>query len=330
MVNEDVRFNAGSNLERVLRAGHFAVTAELGPPKGADGEVIRRKAALLKGNCDAANITDNQTAIVRMSSIASGAIALGEGLEPVIQMTCRDRNRLAMQSDLLGAYALGCRNLLCLTGDHQSFGNHPTAKNVHDLDSIQLIQMVVGLRDGPHFQCGEELEGVAPDLFVGAAANPFADPFEFRPLRLAKKVKAGADFIQTQLVFNIPRFREYMVRVRDLGLHEEVFILAGVGPLKSPGMARYMRDQVPGLDVPDEIVERMEAAARGIPKEEKKARAQAWRQEGIRICIELIQQIREIEGVAGVHIMAIEWEEAVTSIAEGADLLPRPVVEASP
>jgi methylenetetrahydrofolate reductase (NADPH) len=330
MVSENVSFKAGSNLERVLRAGHFAVTAELGPPKGADGEVIRRKAALLKGNCDAANITDNQTAIVRMSSIASGAIALGEGLEPVIQMTCRDRNRLAMQSDLLGAYALGCRNVLCLTGDHQSFGNHPTAKNVHDLDSIQLVQMVVGLRDGPHFQCGEELEGEACGFFVGAAANPFADPFEFRPLRLAKKVKAGADFIQTQLVYNIPRFREYMARVRDLGLHEKVFILAGVGPLKSPGMARYMRDQVPGLDVPDELVERIGAAARGIPKEEKKARAQAWRQEGIQICIELIQQIREIEGVAGVHIMAIEWEKAVKPIVEGAGLLPRPVVEASP
>jgi methylenetetrahydrofolate reductase (NADPH) len=328
MVSENVSFKAGSNLERVLRAGHFAVTAELGPPKGADGDVIRRKAALLKGNCDAANITDNQTAIVRMSSIASGAIALGAELEPVIQMTCRDRNRLAMQSDLLGAYALGCRNVLCLTGDHQSFGNHPTAKNVHDLDSIQLIQMVVGLRDGPHFQCGEELEGEACGFFVGAAANPFADPFEFRPLRLAKKVKAGADFIQTQLVYNIPRFREYMARVRDLGLHEKVFILAGVGPLKSPGMARYMRDQVPGLDVPEELVERIGAAARGIPKEEKKARAQAWRQAGIQICIELIQHIREIEGVAGVHIMAIEWEKAVQPIVEGAGLLPRPVVEA--
>ena len=328
MASEHISFKAGSNLERVLRAGHFAVTAELGPPKGADGDIIRRKATLLKGNCDAANITDNQTAIVRMSSIASGAIALQEGLEPVIQMTCRDRNRLAMQSDLLGAYALGCRNVLCLTGDHQSFGNHPTAKNVHDVDSIQLIQMVVGLRDGPHFQCGEELEGDACGFFVGAAANPFADPFEFRPLRLAKKVKAGADFIQTQLIYNIPRFREYMARVRDMGLHEKVFILAGVGPLKSPGMARYMRDQVPGLDVPDELVERMGAAARGISKEEKKARTQAWRQEGIQICIELIQQIREIEGVAGVHIMAIEWEKAVKPIVEGVDLLPRPVVEA--
>ena len=312
----------GSNLERMLRAGHFAVTAELGPPKNADADIIRKKAALLKGCVDAANITDNQTAIVRMSSIGAAAIALREGLEPVMQMTCRDRNRLAMQADLLGAFALGLRNILCLTGDHQTFGNHPQAKNVHDIDSVQLVQMVVGLRDRNCFQSGEEVKGVNPRFFVGAAENPFGDPFEFRPLRLGKKARAGADFIQTQMIFNVPKFREFMKRVVDLGIHQQVRILAGVGPLKTPGAAKYMRDQVPGMDVPDDIVERMDGAGKGI--EDKKAKAAAFREAGIGICVEMVQQIREIEGVAGVHIMAIEWEEAVKPIVEGAGLLPRP------
>jgi methylenetetrahydrofolate reductase (NADPH) len=326
----------GSNLERVLRAGHFAVTAELGPPQSADAAVIRKKAALLKGCCDAVNITDNQTAIVRMSSIGAGAIVVQEGLEPVIQMTCRDRNRLAIQSDLLGAYALGMRNLLCLSGDHQSFGNHPSAKNVFDMDSIQLVQMVAAMRDARVFQCGDAFKGQEPRFFVGAAAAPFADPIDFRPLRLAKKVRAGANFVQTQLIYDVPAFKTFMEKVRALSLHEQAFILAGVGPLKSPAMARYMKDSVPGLWVPDEFIARMEAAGApwaDIPKdqlskEDKKARADAWKQEGIRICIELIQQIREIEGVAGVHIMAIEWEEAVRPIVEGAGLLPRPTVAA--
>jgi 5,10-methylenetetrahydrofolate reductase len=317
-------YKSGSNLERILREGHFAVTGELGPPQSADGGVIREKAELLKGSCDAANITDNQTAIVRMSSIGAGAIVVQEGLEPIIQMTCRDRNRLAIQSDLMGAYALGTRNVLCLTGDHQSFGNHPTAKNVHDIDSVQLIQMVVKMRDESCFDCGDEMKGVEPRFFVGAAANPFGDPFEWRPYRLAKKVKAGADFIQTQLIYNVERFAEYMEKVRQLGLHEQVYILAGIGPLKSPGMARYMRDQVPGLDVPNKWVDRMTEAATGIDKEDKKARQDAWRREGIAIAIDLIKELRQIEGVAGVHVMAIEWEEAVKPIVDGAGLLPRP------
>jgi 5,10-methylenetetrahydrofolate reductase len=324
----------GSNLERVLRMGHFAVTAELGPPQNADGAVIRKKAALLRGNCDAVNLTDNQTAIVRMSSIGAGAIVLQEGLEPVIQMTCRDRNRLAIQSDLLGAYALGMRNVLCLSGDHQSFGNHPTAKNVFDMDSIQLVSMVTAMRDGRIFQCGEEFKGQEPRFFVGAAAAPFADPVDFRPYRLAKKVKAGANFIQTQLIYDIDAFKEYMEKVRQLGLHEQTYILAGVGPLKSPGMARYMKNNVPGLLVPDDLIDRMEQAGapwnkpkEELTKEDKRARSAAWKDEGIKICIELIQQIREIEGVAGVHVMAIEWEEAVKPIAEGAALLPRPTVD---
>ncbi|UCF61901.1 MAG: methylenetetrahydrofolate reductase [Anaerolineaceae bacterium] len=317
-------YKSGSRLERILRAGHFAVTGELGPPQGADGNVIREKARLLKGNVDAANITDNQTAIVRMSSIGAGTIVVQEGLEPIIQMTCRDRNRLAIQSDLMGAYACGMRNVLCLTGDHQSFGNHPTAKNVHDLDSLQLTQMVVKMRDEKQFQCGDEMEGVEPRFFVGAAANPFGDPFEWRPYRLEKKVKAGADFIQTQLIYNTERFAEFMEKVRELGLHEQTYILAGIGPFKSPGSARYMRDQVPGLDVPNIWVDRMTEAAKGIDKEDKKARRDAWRREGIQIAIDLINELKQIEGVAGVHVMAIEWEEAVKPIVEGAGLLPRP------
>jgi len=326
---------AGSNLERVLRAGHFAVTAELGPPQSAEGDVIRKKAALLRGCCEAINITDNQTAIVRMSSVAAGAILVQEGLEPVLQMTCRDRNRLAIQSDLLGAYALGMRNLLCLTGDHQTFGDHPGAKNVFDIDSIQLLQMVAAMRDKHVFQCGEAFKGQEPRFFIGAAAAPFAEPIEFRPHRLAKKAKAGANFVQTQLVYDVEAFKSFMENVRALGVHEQMYILAGVGPFKSPGMARRMKNDVPGILVPDALVERMTQA--GAPwagkdelsKEEKSARSAAWKEEGIKICIELIQQLREIEGVAGVHIMAIESEESVKPIVEGAGLYPRPVIAES-
>lgn len=331
----DNGYLSGSNLEQVLRAGHFAVTGELGPPQSADGEVIRKKATLLKGFCDAVNITDNQTAIVRMSSIGAGTIVVQEGLEPIIQMTCRDRNRLAIQADLLGAHALGMRNLLCLTGDHQTFGNHPTAKNVHDIDSVQMVQMVKAMRDDCEFQCGDKFKGPEPRFFVGAAAAPFADPIDFRPYRLAKKVKAGANFIQTQLVYDVPAFAQYMAKVRELGLHEQTFILAGVGPLKSPGMARYMKNNVPGILVPDELIDRMKAAGApwadiskdALTKEDKVARSQAWKDEGIQICVELIQQLQEIEGVAGVHIMAIEWESAVKPIVESAGLYPRPEIK---
>ncbi len=326
---------SGSNLERVLKGGYFAVTAELGPPQSADAEVIRKKANLLRGFCDAVNITDNQTAIVRMSSIGAGAILVREGLEPVIQMTCRDRNRLAIQSDLLGAYALGMRNVLCLTGDHQTFGNHPESKNVFDIDSVQLIQMVKGLRDERTFQCGDPLRGLEPRFFIGAAESPFADPVEFRPYRLGKKIKAGANFIQTQLVFDISAFETFMEKVRSLGLHQQAYILAGVGPLKSPAMAKYMKESVPGILIPDELIGRLEEAGRPwagkskdeLTKEDKKARSEAWRQTGIEICIEVIRKIMQIEGVAGVHIMAIEWEEAVEPIVKGAGLYPRPVME---
>jgi methylenetetrahydrofolate reductase (NADPH) len=319
---------SGTNLERVLAAGHFAVTGEIGPPKNFDAEVIRKKAELIEGCVDAANVTDNQTGIVRMSSIATGIILVREGLEPIIQMTCRDRNRLAIQSDLLGAAAHGISSVLCLSGDHQSFGNHPGAKNVHDIDSMQLVHMVKEMRDAGKFQCGEKIVGGGPPFFVGAAANPFAEPTDLRPHRLAKKAAAGADFIQTQLIYDMDMFKDYMRRVVDLGVHEKTAILAGVGPLKSSGMARYMRDHVPGMRVPDAIVERMEGAVAGIGKDDKAARQEAWRAEGIKLCIEQIEELREIEGIAGVHIMAIEWEAAIRPIVEGAGLLPRPEVGA--
>jgi len=251
--------DATSNLKKVLEAGHFAVTAELGPPKSGDAGAIRHGANLLRDSCDALNTTDNQTAVVRMSSIAACGIVRQEGVDPVLQMTCRDRNRLAIQADILGAAALGVRNILCLTGDHQQFGNHPTAKNVHDIDSIQLVQMVKRMRDDHQFACGEEIKGDLP-FYIGAAANPFADPFDYRPLRLAKKVKAGAQFIQSQAVFNVPKFREYMKICGDMGLLDQVHFLVGVIPVKSLGMLRYMKKFVAGLDIPDELLTRMKAA----------------------------------------------------------------------
>ncbi len=305
---------SGSNLERVLKSGAFAVTGELGPPKNSDPEVVRKKAKILKGNVDAVNITDCQTAIVRMSSIGAGLIAQSEGVEPVIQMTCRDRNRIGMQSDLLAASAMGLKNLLCLTGDHQKFGNHPGSKGVFDMDSIQLLGMVRDMRDGKKFQCGEEIKGPAPKFFLGAAANPFAFPHEFRAVRMGKKIANGADFIQTQIIYNVDRFAEFMAKARDLGLTEKCYILAGVTPPKSLGMARYMKKFVPGMDVTDEVIDRMKGAT-------DKA------QEGINICVDIINQVKEIKGVAGVHVMAIEWEEAVAEICESAGLLPRPTFD---
>jgi methylenetetrahydrofolate reductase (NADPH) len=219
---------------------------------------------------------------------------------------------------------------LCLSGDHQSAGNHPGAKNVHDIDSLQFIQMMKEMRDQDIFQCGEAVDGGGPSFLIGGAANPFADPAEWRPYRLAKKAMAGADFVQTQIIYDMPRFREYMKRVVDMGVAERVKILAGVGPLKSTGMARYMRDQVPGMSVPDELIERMAAAVAGIDKDKKTERSEAWQKAGIGICIEQIQEIREIEGVSGVHVMGIHWEESVRPITEGAGLLPRPVIRHCP
>jgi methylenetetrahydrofolate reductase (NADPH) len=305
---------SGSNLEKLLTAGHFAFTGELGPPRGAHAEEVRKKAAYLKGKVDSVNITDNQTAVVRMSSWAACLLLLQEGIEPNYQMVCRDRNRLAMQSDILGAYALGIRNLLCLSGDHCQFGDHPTAKGVFDIDSLQLIGMVKKMRDEGKFLSGAELEG-APKMFIGAAANPFADPFEWRVHRLAKKVEAGVDFIQTQCIYNMPKFREFIRQANDMGITQKVFILAGVTPMKSLGMARYMKTKVPGMDVPDEIIKRLQ----GVPKDKQA-------EEGIKITLEQIAEFKEMKGVAGVHLMAIEWEHRVPEIAERAGVLPRPQV----
>jgi methylenetetrahydrofolate reductase (NADPH) len=305
---------SGSNLERLLEKGEFVVTGELGPPKGPDADVVKKKAHMLKDNVDAVNITDNQTAIVRMSSIAACKILIDEGLEPNMQMVARDRNRIAMMSDIFGASALGIKNMLCLSGDHQTFGNHPEAKNVFDIDSIQMIYMVKTMRDENKVISGNEIEGHLK-MFIGAACNPFADPFRYRVHRLAKKVEAGADFIQTQCIYDMKRFKEFMKQVVDMGLHEKCKILAGVTPLKSVGMARYMALNVSGIVIPEEMINRLRGAGKG------KAAS-----EGIKIICEQMQELKEIEGIAGIHLMAIEWEDRVHEIMDTAGFLPRPKV----
>jgi 5,10-methylenetetrahydrofolate reductase len=303
---------AGTNLEKILESGRFAVTAEAGPPKGTSAAVIQKKGEMLRNYCDAVNITDNQTAIVRMSSLAGCILLKRAGVEPVMQMVVRDRNRLALQSDVLGAVALGIGNFLCLSGDHQKFGNHPSAKGVFDIDSIQLIQMLKKMRDEKKFLNGEEIAGEVP-IYIGAAANPFADPFEFRVKRLAKKVKAGLDFVQTQAVYDVPKFTKFMQMVCELGLDKQVHILAGVIPIRSVGMARYMRDYVSGISLPDEIVTRMEKAEKA-------------KDEGVKIILEIIEQLKDIPGVQGIHIMAVGWEDIVPEMVEKAGLMPRPVI----
>ncbi|OHD68118.1 MAG: 5,10-methylenetetrahydrofolate reductase [Spirochaetes bacterium RBG_16_49_21] len=303
-----------SKLEKILESGKFAVTSECGPPRGVNPDVIRKKAELLRDAVDAINVTDNQTSVVRMSSIASCIILKQMGLEPIMQMVTRDRNRIAIQSDILGAAAHGINNMLCLSGDHQRFGDHQKAKNVYDLDSVQLIQTVRHMRDEGKFLSGEPLDGV-PGMFIGAAENPFADPFEIRVPRVSKKISAGVEFIQTQCVYNLEKFEQWMDGIRARGLHKKVYILAGVTPFKSVGMARYMKTKVPGMDVPDELIERLKSVAK-----EKQA------DEGIALCIETIERLKKIEGVSGIHIMAIEWEEKVREIAEKSGLLPRPKV----
>ena len=303
-----------SRLQQILTKGKFAVTGECGPPRGADPEVIIKKASLLKGYVDAVNVTDNQTAIVRMSSIAASALLIKNGLEPIMQMVTRDRNRIALQSDIMGAYALGIKNMLCLTGDHQTFGSQPDAMNVFDIDSVNLIHTVQTMRDQGKDMSGFDLKG-SPKMFIGAAANPFADPFEYRITRLAKKINAGVSFIQTQCIFNIKRFKEWMKVAHEEGLTEKVHILAGVTPIKSAGMAKYMANKVAGMDIPDDVIKRIAS----VPKEQAK-------EEGINICLETISQLQEIKGVHGIHLMAIEWEEVVSEIITEAGLYPRPVI----
>jgi methylenetetrahydrofolate reductase (NADPH) len=302
-----------SRLEKVLTAGKFAVTAELGPPQNANPEAVKKKAQHCLGNVEGANITDNQTAIVRMSSIAAAAIAISCGVEPVVQMVCRDRNRIAMQSDILGAAALGVKNFLCLSGDHQKFGNHPQAANVFDIDSVQLIAMVKRMRDDKQFISGDPIKEHEPRLFIGAVENPFADPFEYRVARLAKKIQAGADFIQTQCVFDLDKFSRWMELVVAEGLHKKVYILAGLTPVRSHRALKYMKSEVAGMSIPDELISRMESA-------------EDAKEEGIKICLEMIEKIKDIEGVSGIHLMPIGWESITPVILERAGLLPRPQV----
>ena len=301
---------AGSNLEKVLEDGKFAVTAEIGPPQSANPEPLIHHAKMLKGYAEAFNLTDNQTAVVRLSSIAAAAIVMKEGIEPVIQMTCRDRNRIALQSDLLGASAIGVRNVLCLTGDHQTFGNEKSAKSVFDFDSISELYTFDKLRTEGLQSGGDKIED-PPKVYLGCAENPFATPYEFRGMRLAKKVNAGADFVQTQAIFDMDMFETWMDDVRSRGLDKKIHILAGVIPMKTAGAARYMKNKVPGMIVPNSIIDRMKNAS--DPKEE-----------GIRLCVEQIETLKNIKGVHGVHIMAVMWEEIVPRIVETAGLIQRP------
>ena len=320
-----------SNLEKVLAAGHFAVTAELGPPMSGEANVVREKAEILRGYADAVNITDCQTAVVRLSSIASAAILVQLGVEPIAQMTTRDRNRIAIQADILGAAALGVRNCLCIAGDHQSFGaagklkGHPGAKNVYDIDSLQLCSILRKMRDERLQEGGDPVEAPVK-IFIGAAWTPMGDPVDFRVMRLGKKAAAGADFIQTQGIYDVGQFAEIMKDVRARGLHEKTAILAGIIVPKSGGMLRYMNASVAGVSVPDALIKRFPKVSKDAsPDEKKQARAES-ETIGKQMAVELIQQVREIDGVRGVHIQAIEWEPAVPEIVEAAGLLPRPAV----
>jgi methylenetetrahydrofolate reductase (NADPH) len=304
-----------SRLEKIIAAGHLAVTSECGPPRDGRADVVGKKAELLRNHVDAINVTDNQTAVVRQCSLAACIRLKLMGLEPVLQMVTRDRNRIAMQSDLLGATSFGIHNVLCLTGDHQRFGDHPSSVNVFDMDSTRLIQTVKLMRDDGRLLSGHEMAEGRPQMFIGAAENPFADPFEIRVLRLAKKAAAGVQFIQTQCIYNMQKFKKWMEGVREMGLHEKVAILAGLTPMKNVGMAKYMKNRVPGIDVPDDIIKRLA----GVPKEKQA-------EEGIQICLEQIEELKQEEGIRGFHIMAIEWEEKVPDIVERAGLYPRPSV----
>lgn len=300
---------SGSRLERVLHSGRFAVTAELNPPDSADPQAVYDRALVLSEVCDAINATDASAANVHMSSVGVCALLTRAGYEPVMQISCRDRNRIAIQGDMLGAAAMGVRNLLCLTGDGVQAGDQPEAKSVFDLDSISLLRTACLLRDRGRFLSGRNLD-VAPKFFLGAASNPFVPPFDFRTKRLKKKIEAGADFIQTQYCFDIPRLRKFMKSVRQDGLHERAYILIGVGPLRSARAAEWIRSHVPGVIIPDEIVNRLGE----VPRHQQ-------RELGMQICIEIIQQVREIEGISGVHVMAYRQEELVANIIDQAGLL---------
>jgi methylenetetrahydrofolate reductase (NADPH) len=311
MRNSDRPLRSGSRLERVLRAGLFAVTAELNPPDSADPQAVYDAALVLAEVADAINATDASGANVHMSSLGVSALLARAGYEGVLQMSCRDRNRIALQGDLLGAAALGIKNVLCLTGDDVTAGDQPEAKRVFDFDSLHLLRTITIMRDKGKFLSGRKIK-LPPRVFLGAAENPFAPPLEWRPQRLGKKIEAGAEFIQTQYVYDLDVFRRFMARVRDLGLHDQVYILAGVGPLKTPKAAEFMRSNVPGVVIPDAVVDRL-----------KKTPKENWQEEGMQICVEIIEQVRQIEGVAGVHVMAYRQEEMVAEIIRRARLFPR-------
>jgi 5,10-methylenetetrahydrofolate reductase len=301
-----------SRLEGLLRSGTFAVTAELGTADGADLAEVRRVAEPLRGVVDAVNCTDNSAAHVHLSPVAAARAAMDVGLEPIVQFTCRDRNRLALQSDILGAAGLGVRNVECMTGDDVSAGDHPEARASWDLDSLHLLRVARTMRDRGVFLSGRRLEG-APSYFLGAVENPFAPPHDFRPLRLGKKIEAGAEFFQLQIAFNVERLRTFMARVVALGFHERAYILPSVCVPRSARALRYLRDEVPGIDVPADVLARLE---RTPPDRQS--------EESIRMALETVAAIRDMPGVAGIHLIAIKWEEAIVRVAEEADLLPRP------
>ncbi len=307
----DKPMRAGGRLERVLRSGRFAVTAELAPADTSDPEAIYERAQVLSEVADAINVTDASGAHVHMSSLGASALLVRAGYEPVLQVNCRDRNRIAIQGDLLGAAALGIKNVLCITGDGVHVGDQPDAKPVFDFDSIQLLQTATIMREKGMFLSRRKLE-VAPRLFLGGASNPFSPPYHIRPLRLAKKVAAGADFIQTQYCFDIPLLEKFMADIREMNLHREVFILVGVGPLRSAKSALWMQENIPGVHIPESIIQRISKA----PLSKQSA-------EGMKICIELIHQIQEIEGVAGVHVMAYRQEDKLPELVLKSGLLPR-------
>ena len=306
---------AGSNLAKVLNAGQFAVCVEVSPPVGPNVEAIQREIKTLKGYGDAYNVTDNQSAMVHVSSLAVSIMLKQAGMEPVIQFTARDRNRLGIQGDLLGGAVFGINTILCLSGDHPIWGDHPQCKPVYDMDSLNLIRMARMMRNNQVFENGKQIPKIAPDFFIGAVENPFAPPYEYRPYRLAKKIVAGAQFVQTQLIFNVDRFREFMKRVVDLGLHEKIAILAGVGPFRSIKAAEYMKNEVAGMDVPDWVLKRLE----GLSKEDQQ-------KAGLDICCEVANQVRAIEGVRGLHIMAVSWPAAVPQVCQMLGLYPRPIL----
>ncbi len=304
-----------SKLEALLKTGQFVVCAELEPPQSANAEAIYRKIEFYRGVVDAINVTDSASAVVRMSSLAVSTMLVREGLEPVLQMTCRDRNRIALQSDILGAAGLGVRNVLCLTGDHQTLGDHPSAKGVFDLDACNFLRMVRRMRDDKRFFSGGEIK-TEPRIFIGAGANPFAEPFEWRISHLAKKIDAGAEFVQTQCIFDLERFDKYMEQIRAEGIHERVFIIAGISPAKSARPLEYMKEHVSGLMIPDALIARMK-------------QARDPQAEGIAVALEIIAHVRKTPGIHGVHLMPLKWASVIPTIVKEAGLLPRPVVDVS-